>query len=115
MNRTLCSAVSFVLLLDGVGQARADFVTLSFPGANDTYAYGVSGGNVAGLYYAGNPLSVVHSFLYNGSAYTTLTFPFSGNRSNKIPKSFSDDTRYRPTCTITSPAFNPAAAATLPF
>jgi hypothetical protein len=48
---------------------------VAIPGAADTFATGVSGGNVVGYYYEnGN----YYGFLYNGSSYTTLTVDSAG-------------------------------------
>lgn len=52
--------------------AQYNYTTLTVPGAEDTYAVGVSGNNVVGYYYNG---SFYQGFLYNGSGYTTLDDP----------------------------------------
>ena len=51
------------------------YTTLDFPGGNNTYAVGISGGNIVGAYY--DPSNVSHGFLYNGTTYTTIDYPGS--------------------------------------
>jgi len=59
-----------------VGGDTGDWTTLHYPGASNTWAYGISGNNVVGIYgYAGPPY---HSFLYNVSAQTWTALDFPG-------------------------------------
>jgi hypothetical protein len=53
-------------------QAIYNYVTFGVPGANATYAYGISGNNIVGQY---NTASGVYGFLFNGGSYTTLSVP----------------------------------------
>ena len=69
MKRTTLMLAVLALLFGGVGQLRADFTTLSLPGAAFTVASGVSGNNLVGYYQASGD---IYGFLYNGSTYTTL-------------------------------------------
>jgi hypothetical protein len=48
------------------------YKTLDVPGAASTYAFGISGGNVAGFYQDG---TTTHGFVYDGSTYKTLNVP----------------------------------------
>jgi hypothetical protein len=57
------------------------FTTLDDPlsvGSFGTIATGMSGGNIAGIYYSslGEGYTAAHGFLYNGSTYTTLDDPW---------------------------------------
>jgi hypothetical protein len=52
-------------------EAQVNYTTLSVPGAQDTYAQGISGGDVVGYYTDGG--GVDHGFIYNGSTYTTFS------------------------------------------
>jgi uncharacterized membrane protein len=57
--------------------------TLDFPGASDTYAYGINeSGTVVGqwdLLDAGGNVLVVHGFTWNNGAFTQADFPGSGD------------------------------------
>jgi len=64
------SAWSVILLLLGTAYGRAGtWITLDFPGATTTTAYGVDGRNIVGGYLG---TSSYHGFLYDGSSWTTL-------------------------------------------
>ncbi len=47
------------------------YTQIAFPGAMTTEAYGISGKNIIGAYYDGS----THSFLYDGSTYSTFNGP----------------------------------------
>ncbi len=49
--------------------ARADFLTLSYPGATDTVAWAIDGNNVVGRY---GDATGSHGFIYNGSTYSSF-------------------------------------------
>ncbi len=69
-----CLVFSFTLLLARPVAARADFVTLDFPGASATWATAIDGNNVIGDYWTPSS-SGSHGFLYNGSSFTTIDVP----------------------------------------
>jgi len=48
------------------------WITLRYPGSNETYAHGVSGNNTVGWYVISGH---AHGFLYDGSSYTALNYP----------------------------------------
>ncbi len=77
MKRATLMLAALALLMSGVGQAKADFLTLNDPSASSgTTANGISGSNIVGYYYDG---SISNGFLYNTTtnAYTTLNDPLA--------------------------------------
>jgi hypothetical protein len=69
----LLSALVFALPFIGIAHADYAYVTLDYPGAYSTYAYGIDGNNIVGYYYAGlQERTGPYGFLYNGSTYTPL-------------------------------------------
>jgi len=65
-----------ITLLVVVVTAQAQtFTSLDAPGAVETYAYGISGGNIVGWYYDSS--YTPHGYLYNGGTFTTLDAPGS--------------------------------------
>lgn len=86
------------------------YTTLSAPGASSggpylvgpwekgTLAFGISGNNIVGWYTDAN--SVVHGFLYNGTAYATLDVPGGSNTwafgisGNNIVGTYEDASGY---------------------
>ena len=48
-----------------------NWTTLTYPGADCTRAYGISGNSIVGYYQCSYP----QGFLYNGTSWTTLTYP----------------------------------------
>jgi len=71
----LLPAVCLLLLLSGVSQAaRYEFETLDYPSAVETYASGIDGSNVVGVYRL--PDGLPRGFHYDGDAtWTTLVNP----------------------------------------
>lgn len=51
--------------------AQYSYTTLSMPGAEDTYATGISSTNIVGYYFNG---TYNQGFFFNGTTYTTLNF-----------------------------------------
>ena len=64
----ICVSVQGVLL--------NDYTPLDVPGASDTYATGIDGINIVGIFIDG---SGTHGFSYDGSNYTTLDVPGASN------------------------------------
>ena len=64
----------------GAGPAAAGtFTTIDYPsGTGGTYACGISGGNIVGYNYTLFSPDSYLGFLYNGSTYTTVTYPPEG-------------------------------------
>ena len=64
--------LALALLCPG-GVAQANWVTLDFPGATQTYAYGIDGDNIVGMYRdsSGN----FYGFLHDGDSWTALDYP----------------------------------------
>ena len=60
-------------LLCAGGAAQANWVTLDFPGAERTYAYGIDGQRIVGRYIDSSGRS--HGFIYDGTTWTPLDFP----------------------------------------
>jgi hypothetical protein len=75
------SLVAVVALAAESPTARADILTLSFPGASSTYAEAVDGSNIVGR-YADSTGS--HGFIYNGSTYTSFGPPGSNGELRGI-------------------------------
>ena len=63
-----------------VPAAAGTFTTIDYPsGTGGTYACDISGGNIVGYNYTlFSPDSILGVFLYNGSTYTTVTYPPEG-------------------------------------
>ena len=62
MKRATLVLAALALLLGGVDQAKAGFMTLNDPSATGgTFAYGISGSNIVGWYSDGMG---AHGFLY---------------------------------------------------
>ncbi len=63
--------------------SKGVLTTLDFPGASDTYAFGINeSGTVAGywdLLDAGGNLLAYHGFIWNNGAFTEVNFPGSGD------------------------------------
>lgn len=49
----------------------SSYTTLDFPGAGNTSADGISGGNIVGDYHS----DTYHGYIYNGTGYTTFDHP----------------------------------------
>ena len=62
-----------LLLLCTVGLTKANWVTLDFPDASDTYVNGIDGDKIVGYYE--DISGTQHGFLYNGVTWATLDFP----------------------------------------
>ncbi|MBL7152161.1 MAG: PEP-CTERM sorting domain-containing protein [Phycisphaerae bacterium] len=60
-------------VLSAAGPAQANWVTLDFPGAERTYAYGIDGQRIVGRYQDSSGRS--HGFIYDGTSWTSLDFP----------------------------------------
>src|SRR5579875_3073663 len=99
MKRATLVLAALALLLGGVDQAKAGFMTLNDPSATGgTFAYGISGSNIVGYYSDGTGY---HVFLYNGTSYTTLNDPSATNGTfalgisgSNIVGDYSDGTGY---------------------
>jgi hypothetical protein len=65
----LLSLLAAMALAAETETARADFVTLNFPGSINTIAWGIDGSNVVGRY---GDATGSHGFVYNGSTYTSF-------------------------------------------
>ena len=79
MRKTLLISIvsSYLTLCMGVSaQGAYTYTTLDVPGASNTYAYGIDGGNIVGYYYDD---SGSHGFSYDGTTYTTLDVPGASN------------------------------------
>ncbi len=74
MKRITSLLAALALGFGLAGSARAyTFVTLNYPGATQTYAYGINdSGHISGFYTDG---SGGHGFVYDGSTWTTLDYP----------------------------------------
>ena len=73
MKTFLTSAAAACLILFAGASAQGELLnvtTLYVPGAIDTEAYGIDGGNIVGSYYDSSYNA--HGFSYDGSTYTTL-------------------------------------------
>jgi hypothetical protein len=64
----ICVAIT----LFGAGHAMADWVTLDYPGAVETWITEIDGSNLVGTYHVSG---YFHGFLYNGTSWTTLDYP----------------------------------------
>jgi hypothetical protein len=53
-------------------QAQWTWTTLDYPGAQETYLYGISGSNIVGDYGDDNG---AHGFLFDGTGWTRLICP----------------------------------------
>jgi len=60
-------------VLCAAGAAQANWVTLDFPGATSTNAYGLDGGNIVGEYTDAS--GGQYGFIYDGTTWTTLDYP----------------------------------------
>jgi len=69
--------VLFVILVFGCtsldGQAAP--IPVNYPGAFNTYVYGISDGRVAGMYNDNSKGSLSRGFVYDGTAFTTIDVP----------------------------------------
>jgi len=63
---------ALLVLLAPTARAELGWVTLDYPGAEDTGATGIDGYNIVGTY---SDASGGHGFLYDGSTWSTLDFP----------------------------------------
>lgn len=83
MRKLIAICAAAVLL--GANYAMADWVTLSKPGAQDTYPQGICNGSIVG-YYA-DTSTTANGFLYNGGDplngdnWTTLSYPVENVRN----------------------------------
>ena len=77
MSRKLCvAAASFVFAISPPALAIT-FTVLDYPGSSHTEAWGISGGNVVGLYK--DSQGYAHGFLYDGGTYSEIHVPTSGS------------------------------------
>ena len=60
-------------VLCAAGTTQANWVTLDFPGAERTYAYGIDGQTIVGRHQDISGRS--HGFIYDGTTWTSLDFP----------------------------------------
>jgi hypothetical protein len=82
-SRQLIIRIALVLVIYVAGHARADWITLDYPGSSATQAYGIDGGNIVGSYT--DTLGKEHGFLYDGTSWITLDYPgSSGTRALDI-------------------------------
>jgi hypothetical protein len=80
MKTFLTSAAAACLILFAGASAQGELLnvtTLYVPGAIDTEAYGIDGGNIVGYYKDGS--YNYHGFSYDGTTYTTLDVPGASN------------------------------------
>lgn len=95
ISGTVCAGAILLLPAAMNAQAQYNYITLSVPGAVDTYANGISGNNIVGFYDTGTG-TTDQGFLYDGSAYTTLSVPGAedteafGISGNDIVGAYSD-------------------------
>jgi hypothetical protein len=74
--KSLLIVIAGLALLIVISSAEANWTTLDFPGAEETYTFGIGGGKIVGAYLdtSGN----LHGFLYDGANWATLDFPGAG-------------------------------------
>ncbi len=72
--RSLVTLLCGVISLLGKGEAAAGltWTLLDYPGASETKAHGISGGNIVGECHDANG---IHGFLFNGTNWTRLDYP----------------------------------------
>jgi hypothetical protein len=66
MKRIIAICVTVVLFGSGYAGADGTWTQLDYPGARATYATGMSGSSIVGLYVDNS--SVIHGFLYSGAS-----------------------------------------------
>lgn len=74
-SRQLVIGIALVLVIYVAGHARADWITLDYPGSSATRASGIDGGNIVGSYTDASGKE--HGFLYDGTSWITLDYPGS--------------------------------------
>jgi hypothetical protein len=76
MKTTVIVLAAAALLCLGAAAQAGVWTTLDAPGATNTSARGIDGGNIVGNYKDSNG---VHGFLYDGAGWTTLDHPSAAN------------------------------------
>jgi hypothetical protein len=72
MKSSLILIAGLTLLL-ATGSSEANWTTLDFPGAEETYTFGIGGDKIVGAYL--DTFGYLHCFVYDGANWTTLHFP----------------------------------------
>ncbi len=83
--RVVCLLCVNMALSQSAGAAWT-WTRLDFPGATNTYAYGISGDTIVGTYVTPDAM---HGFIYDGSTWVTVTHPQAEGRT--VVSGISDD------------------------